>query len=215
MSHATVHYSIILSLFSYSDAQVRLHSGLSFYISPAPQDPLDGTSNYLHRIPHFAVSVGLSSPAGMEMGVVLNAFSGECFYAWRNGGAYLDDQPIQVSETKLISQSILATGFPYKVKDVAPLIRTLGQFMRYGRGIRRLGSAALDLVYVACGRFDCYYETTLNSWDVAAGSLIVQEAGGLVSDFKNGSDFLYGGTIIASNNHIHQEVQQIISKNFI
>lgn len=177
-------------------------------------DPLDGTSNYLHRIPHFSVSVGLMVDDQIVVGIVLNAYSGECFYAWKNGGAYLDGAPISVSDTSRVDSSVIATGFPYKIDDVAPLIRTLGHFMRYARGIRRMGSAALDLAYVACGRFDCYYETTLNAWDVAAGTLIVTEAGGVVSDFDKGQNFLFGRQVIAANKHIHQDVHQVISGNF-
>ncbi len=177
-------------------------------------DPLDGTSNYLHHIPHFAVSVGLMVDGEIVVGIVLNAYSGECFYAWKGGGAYLDGTPISVSETREIKSSLIATGFPYKVDDVAPLIRTLGHFMRYARGIRRMGSAALDLVYVACGRFDCYYETTLNAWDVAAGTLIVTEAGGMVSDFDGGDNFVFGRQVIAANKHIHDDIQEVITGNF-
>jgi len=178
-------------------------------------DPLDGTSNYLHRIPHFAVSVALMVDQEVVIGVVLNAHTDECFYAYKDGGAYLNGNPISVSKTPDVSDSLIATGFPYLVKDVAPLIRTLGHFMRYARGIRRFGAAALDLAFVACGRFDCYYETTLNSWDVAAGALIVKEAGGDVSDFQGGEDYIFGRQVIASNGIIHQDIQKVISSNFI
>lgn len=177
-------------------------------------DPLDGTSNYLHQIPHFSISVGLMVNDQIVVGIVLNAYSGECFYAWKDGGAYLDGTSISVSDTRGIDSSLIATGFPYKVHDVAPLIRTLGHFMRYARGIRRMGSAALDLAYVACGRFDCYYETTLNAWDVAAGTLIVTEAGGIVSDFVGGDNFLFGRHVIAANGHIHKDIQRVITSNF-
>lgn len=191
------------------DTVEQKHNGTAWII-----DPLDGTSNYLHKIPHFAISVALMVDNQIVLGIVLNAYTGECFYAWKNGGAYLNGQVISVSETSEVSQSIIATGFPYKAEEVDPLMRTLGYFMQNGRGIRRFGAAALDLVFVACGRFDSYYEATLNAWDVAAGALIVQEAGGSVTDFKNGRDYLFGQTIIASNKLIHQEVQTIISEYF-
>ncbi len=178
-------------------------------------DPLDGTSNFLHRIPHFAISVGLMVEQKIMIGIVLNAYSGECFYSWKDGGAYLDGRRIYVSDTVEVSNSLIATGFPYKVKDVAPLIRTLGHFMRHGRGIRRFGAAALDLAFVACGRFDCYYESTLNAWDVAAGILLVQEAGGKISDFEGGENYLFGKHIIAANPSIHKDILGIIKRNFI
>ena len=178
-------------------------------------DPLDGTSNFLHGIPHFSISVALMVGGTLRMGMVLDVVLDELYYAWEGGGAYLNDRPIHVSTTTSISDSLVATGFPYKVEDVRPLIRTLGYFMRYARGIRRFGSAALDIVYVACGRFDCYYETTLNAWDLAGGVFIVKEAGGTVSDFKGGDDYLFGKNLIVSNTRIHHDLQQIINSNFI
>ncbi len=178
-------------------------------------DPLDGTSNYLHRIPHFSVSVGLMIGNEIVVGIVLHAYSGECFYAWQGGGAYLDGKRISVSDTSAVGSALIATGFPYEVDDVEPLIRTLGYFMRYARGIRRMGSAALDLAYVACGRFDCYYEISINAWDVAGGIIIVKEAGGVVSDFKGNDDYLFGRNIIVANPNIHKNVQEIIANNFI
>lgn len=177
-------------------------------------DPLDGTSNYLHHIPHFAISVGLMVGGEIVVGIVLNAYSGECFYAWKGGGAFLDGEPISVSNSMEVQSSVIATGVPYKIEDVSPLINTLSHYMQHARGIRRMGSAALDLVYVACGRFDAYYETTLNSYDVAGGTLIVTEAGGIVSDFDGKDNFLFGKQIIAANKHIHQDVLQVLSNNF-
>lgn len=178
-------------------------------------DPLDGTSNFLHGIPHYSVSVALMIKGDLKVGLVLDAANSECFYAWKDGGAYLDGNPISVSDARIVKDSLIATGFPYKVKDVAPLMRTLGYFMRHARGIRRMGSAALDLAYVASGRFDTYYETTLNAWDVAGGAMIVKEAGGQISDFKGGDDYLFGREVIATNRHIHKEIQQTIENNFI
>lgn len=177
-------------------------------------DPLDGTSNYLHNIPHYSISVALMVEGSLKVGLVLAVSSNELFYAWENGAAFCNDEQINVSKTQKVKDALIATGFPYKVKDVAPLIRTLGHFMRYARGIRRFGSAALDLSYVACGRFDCYYETTLNSWDVAAGALIVRQAGGHVSNFSGTDEFLFKGEIIASTSAIHESVKKIIQQNF-
>ena len=173
-------------------------------------DPLDGTSNFLHGIPHFAISVALMHQDQIVVGLIEDICKSQCYYASAQGGSFCEGQIIQVSETFKVSEALVATGFPYNVKDVAPLIRTLGYFMRYARGIRRYGAAALDLVYVASGKFDCYYESTLNSWDVAAGSLIVQEAGGKVSDFRGGEDYIFGREIIVANPDIHEAVQKII-----
>ncbi len=178
-------------------------------------DPLDGTSNFLHNIPHFAISVGLQEGNEIVCGVVMSVVSGEIFWASKNGGAYLNGVKLSVSSTSSVDNALIATGFPYKVSDVAPLIRTLGYFMRHARGIRRFGAAALDLAYVAAGRFDCYYETTLNAWDVAAGALIIHEAGGQVSSFDHDDQYLYGGTIIATNGKIHEDIVRIIQANFI
>ena len=151
----------------------------------------------------------------IRIGIVLNAHTDECYYAWEGGGSFLNGRPIRVSQTSAIGDALIATGFPYKIQDVAPLIRTLGYFMRYARGIRRYGAAALDLAYVASGRFDVYYETTLNSWDVAGGILLVQEAGGKVSSFDKQADPLFARSIIATNDKVYDEVVRIIDQNFV
>lgn len=177
-------------------------------------DPLDGTSNFLHNIPHYSISVALMVENRVRIGIVYGISLDEMYYSWEKGGSYCNEYRIRISEAARLQDALVATGFPYKVKDVAPLIRTLGYFMRYARGIRRFGSAALDLSYVACGRYDCYYETTLNVWDIAAGALIVQEAGGIVSNFAGTEDYLFTGQILASNSRIHESIQKIIKKNF-
>ena len=177
-------------------------------------DPLDGTNNFLHGIPHFAVSVALSVHNEIVVSLVLEVNSGELFTTTKGGGAFLNDRPIHVSRTALLSESLISTGFPYEVDDVAPLIRTLGHMMRFGRGVRRMGSAALDLAYVACGRFDAYYETTLNPWDVAGGALLITEAGGVITDFAGEDNYIYGEQLIATNGRIHAELLDLIQKNF-
>ena len=177
-------------------------------------DPLDGTNNFLHGIPHFAVSVGLLVDGEIVVGQVLEVNSEELFTASKGNGAYLNDQLIKVSQTPSLSDALVGTGFPYQIDDVAPLIRTLGHFMRYGRGVRRMGAAALDLAYVACGRFDAYYETTLSPWDVAGGAILIKEAGGAISDFKGQENYIFGEQLIASNGHFHNELIKIIKKNF-
>ncbi len=177
-------------------------------------DPLDGTTNFLHNIPHYAVSVALMIEGEIVCGVVLNAATDHCYYAWKGGGAYHDGEVITVSETAQLSDSIVATGFPYRKDDVTPLLSMLTDMMRHARGIRRMGAAALDLVYVACGRFDCYYEANINAWDIAAGILIVQEAGGKVDDYSAGDDIIFGGKIMASNGIIHDEVLGLLYGHF-
>lgn len=177
-------------------------------------DPLDGTSNFLHNIPHFAVSVGLQDDGILRVGIVLDVMREECFYAWEGGGAFLNDLPISVSKTAEIDNAIIGTGFPYEPKHVRPIMDTLEYFLCNGRGIRRIGAAALDLAYVASGRLDVYYESTLKSWDMAGGVVIVKEAGGLVTDFDGRATYLDSGRIVVANPIIHGQVQGILSKNF-
>ncbi len=167
-------------------------------------DPLDGTTNFIHGIPVFSVSVALSKGDELLVGVVYEVNLDECFYAWKSGGAYLNDRAISVSSQNELDQSLLATGFPYYDYTLLPsYLELLSDLMQTTRGIRRLGSAAADLAYVACGRFELFYEYGLHPWDVAAGALIVAEAGGQVTDFKRGNDCIFGAQIIASNKHTH------------
>ncbi|MFN4235480.1 MAG: inositol monophosphatase family protein [Bacteroidia bacterium] len=178
-------------------------------------DPLDGTTNFIHGVPCFSVSIALMANGEVVIGVIYEINLDECFYAWKNGGAFLNGTKINVTTTKNLSDTLLATGFPYyDYERMQPYLNLLAELMEKTRGIRRLGSAATDLAYVACGRFDAFYEYSLHAWDVAAGALIVQEAGGKVSDFKGGNDYIFGKEINASNGFIHQELSDIISKNF-
>jgi len=163
-------------------------------------DPLDGTTNYIQGVPIYAVSIGLLDGDELVVGVVYEVGLDECFYAWKEGGAYLNGEPIRVSERDDIHDALLATGFPYSNFDqLDEYLALLKWTMTNARGVRRLGSAATDLAYVACGRFDSFWEYDLKPWDVAAGALIVKEAGGVVTDFNGGSNYLFGGEIIASN----------------
>lgn len=174
-------------------------------------DPLDGTTNFIHGVPAYCVSVALMQDEELIIGVVHEVSRNESFYAWKNSGAFLNGKNISVSNTKKLSDSLVATGFPYeKFEYLKKYSETLSQFMMKTRGVRRIGSAALDLCYVACGRFDGFFEYNLNAWDVAGGSLIVKEAGGTVSDFKNRTDFLFGREILATNKKIHEEMRQLI-----
>lgn len=163
-------------------------------------DPLDGTTNYIQGLPIYAVSIGLLDGNELVLGVIYEVGRQECFYAWKGGGAYLNNAAIHVSNRGNMHDALLATGFPYNdFSRLQSYMETLQWTMTHARGVRRLGSAATDLAYVACGRFDAFWEYDLKPWDVAAGALIVAEAGGKVSDFKGGADYLFGRTIIASN----------------
>ncbi|HUM52061.1 MAG TPA: inositol monophosphatase family protein [Chitinophagales bacterium] len=178
-------------------------------------DPLDGTTNFIHQIPIFGISVGLKHNDEIVVGVVYEVNKNECFYASKNNGAFLNGNKIAVSETVALADSLVATGFPYydfgKAENYLNTIRFL---MQNTRGIRRLGAASIDLCYVACGRFDAFFEYSLALWDVAAGALIVQEAGGKVTDFSGASNWLFGKEIIASNTGIADEFLDIINDNF-
>jgi myo-inositol-1(or 4)-monophosphatase len=178
-------------------------------------DPLDGTTNFVHGLPCYCISIGLANGNDMLIGVVLEVTRNECFTAWKGGGAWLNGKAIRVSQRPHLQESLLATGFPYddfgKEAQYMELLRAL---MHNSRGIRRLGSAAADLAYVACGRFEAFYEYGLNPWDVAGGALLVREAGGTVTDFGNGDDWLFGEELVASNGRIHGELIRPIGKFF-
>jgi len=163
-------------------------------------DPLDGTTNYIQGVPIYAVSIGLLDGDELVLGVVYEVGRQECFYAWKDGGAYLNNQPIRVSTRNNMNNALLATGFPYSdFSRMDEYLELLKWTMTNARGVRRLGSAATDLAYVACGRFDAFWEYDLKPWDVAAGAVIVKEAGGVVTDYKGGNDYLFGKEIVASN----------------
>jgi len=177
-------------------------------------DPLDGTTNFLHGLPVFAISIALIEGTKAKVGVVYEVNRGECFYAWEGGGAYCNDKIIQVGQQDTLSESLLATGFPYrdfgKMKCYLCIIEDL---MKHCHGLRRMGSAAVDLVYVACGRFQGFFEYNLSPWDVAGGALIVQEAGGTVSTFHDTDDFIFGNEIVATGK-IHKPLLEIIQTHW-
>lgn len=178
-------------------------------------DPLDGTTNFIHGIPTYCVSIGLLKNKELISGVVYEPNNKECFYAWKDGGAFLNGNKISVSATTKLADSLLATGFPYyDYKRLEAYMDILKWLMHNSRGVRRIGSAAIDLAYVACGRFEAFYEYSLNPWDVAAGALIVQEAGGSVTDFQGGDNYLFGSEIIASNKHMESELLDKIKDSF-
>ncbi len=174
-------------------------------------DPLDGTTNFTHALPPFAISIGLARNNQVELGIVYEVNLKECFHGSIDTGAFCNGQPIRVSEIKTLSGALLATGFPYHSFDkMDAYLSIIRSFLDQTHGIRRLGSAAVDLAYVACGRLEGFFEYNLNAWDVAAGTFLVQMAGGKVTDFKNGSNYLFGGEMCAANSRVHAEMLQII-----
>jgi myo-inositol-1(or 4)-monophosphatase len=177
-------------------------------------DPLDGTTNFLYEVPVFAVSIALATADGIEVGVVYECGRDELFSAYRGGGATMNGKPIQVASQETIKDSLLATGFPYYDFDRMQEFNSfLSKLYPNSRGIRRMGSAATDMAYVACGRFNAYFEYGLSSWDIAAGILLVQEAGGKVSDFKGGENYLFGSEIIASSAKIYDEFSALLQEH--
>lgn len=178
-------------------------------------DPLDGTTNFIHGLPVFSVSVGLMKNGQLCGGIVYEINRDECFYAWEGSPAYCNEREVKVSEANVLSDTLLATGFPYyDFEQMEDYLRCLKELMRSTRGLRRMGSAAVDLAYVACGRFDGFFEYSLAPWDVAAGAFIVQAAGGVVTDFSGGRDFLFGKEIIAVQPKVAPEFQRIIGSHF-
>lgn len=176
-------------------------------------DPLDGTTNFTHHLPVFCVSVGLMDGDEVVAGTVYDPSRDECFWAYKGGGAYCNDTRIRVSDAPALKDGLIATGFPYHDFGLTQqYLQVLGSFMSKSHGIRRMGSAAIDLVYVACGRFEGFFEYNLNPWDVAGGAIIVQEAGGKVSKFTEDGDFIFGREIVASNGQVHPEMQQTIAE---
>ena len=186
-------------------------------------DPLDGTTNFAHGVPHFCVSMGLERrPAGMEQGhdgaivaaVIYNPMLDELFAAEGGCGAVLNGKPIHVSRVPELAESLVATGFPSRKRHDSPNIHFYHEFTLRSHGVRRAGSAALDLAYVACGRFEAFWEFNLNPWDTAAGVLLVEEAGGRITDFSGGLFRLDSREVLASNGHIHAELVGLFEEMF-
>jgi myo-inositol-1(or 4)-monophosphatase len=178
-------------------------------------DPLDGTTNFIHGIPCYAISIALMQDKKIILGIVYEINLNECFYAWENSKAYLNEAEINVSTTLKLANSLLATGFPYyDYSKMETYLKLFSHYMQNTHGLRRLGSAATDLAYVACGRFDGFYEYGLQAWDVAAGSFIVQQAGGKVTDFKGGDNFIFGKEVIAGNSLFFNEFLDSLQLHF-
>lgn len=176
-------------------------------------DPIDGTVNYAHSIPLTCVSIALEKSDEIILGAVYNPLSDEFFFSEKGKGAYLNDRKISVSVTDELRKSLLVTGFPYNSSTHNPdPVAVFKKFLMLDVPVRRLGSAALDLCWTACGRFEGFWEYNLNAWDVAAGYLILEEAGGKVTNFKGDKYSVYGKQILATNNLIHEEMLEIINK---
>lgn len=174
-------------------------------------DPLDGTTNFIHGIPLFCISVALARGKELLLGVVHDPCANQTFYAWQGGGAYLDGRRLQVSAQPDLAHSLVATGFPYAdFGKQAAYMALLSDVMERCHGLRRLGSAALDLAYTAAGRFEGFFEYNLNPWDVAAGTLLVQEAGGIVTDFGGGDDSTFGRELLAASPQVHPELLSLV-----
>ena len=169
-------------------------------------DPLDGTTNFIHGVPLYCISIGLMHHDETILGVVYEPNLNECFYTWKSAPSYLNGEIIRVSATPTISEALFATGFPYYdyscLDDYLKIFRHL---LQNSHGARRLGTAAADLAYVACGRYDGFYEYGLSPWDVNAGGLLVKNAGGMVTDFTGAENYIFGKQIIATNNLLFTE----------
>lgn len=189
---------------------IKKESGYNWVI-----DPLDGTTNFVHRVPVWCTSVALCYGREAILGVIFDPNSNECFSAYKGGGAFLNGKPIVVSKIGNLQQSLLATGFPYDdFGRVDAYLSLFQRLMKETRGLRRLGSAALDMAWTACGRFDAFYEYGLSPWDVAAGTIIVQEAGGKVTEFNKDSNPIFGEDIVCSNGVLHDALMDEISSYF-
>jgi myo-inositol-1(or 4)-monophosphatase len=176
-------------------------------------DPLDGTTNFLHGVKLYAISIGLLEDNEPVAGIIHVVGGNEVFTAWKGGGAWLNGNRIHVSDAGRLSDSLVATGLPYSdFERLDAYMALLTWLCRNTHGIRRLGSASIDLAYVACGRFEVFYEYGLHPWDIAAGVIILREAGGRISDFSGGERNLNGDEIVAANSHVYPEILEIVSK---
>ena len=178
-------------------------------------DPLDGTTNFIHGIPTYSISIALYEEDKPVLGVVYEINRGEMFYSYKDAPAYLNNKEIRVSKRNLLADSLLATGFPYYQFEKQPqYMLLLAELMQKTHGLRRIGSAAVDLAYVACGRFDAFFEYNLNSYDVAGGAYLVQQAGGRVMNFSGGDEFINQREMLATNGLVDQEILAAIQKHF-
>ena len=175
-------------------------------------DPLDGTTNFLHGIPHFAISIALERDGEPFAGVIYNPVPDEMYVAERGSGAFLNGRRLRVSGRRVVDEALFATGIPFKgLPDHPQFLLQLARVMAVSSGVRRFGAAALDLAYVAAGRYDGYWENGLNPWDIAAGMVLVREAGGFVTDLDGGRTMFSGGGICAGSSTMHAELLRLIA----
>lgn len=175
-------------------------------------DPLDGTTNYAHGYPCFCVSIGVEHAGALEIGVVYDPMRNEMFAAERGQGATLNERRIKVSNVEELNSAMMCTGFPYDVRTRPDFARDFTNFTLHAQAVRRDGSAALDLAYVACGRFDGFWEDGLNTWDIAAGALLVSEAGGRITNFENEPLDIYTKKVVASNGRVHDAMLRLLRR---
>ncbi len=178
-------------------------------------DPLDGTTNFVHGLPVFAVSIGFMERDEVVLGVVYEVNRKESFYAYKGGGAFCNGVKLSVSSAPTLAASLISAGFPYNRLDLIDRYLMIKKsLMEKTHGLRQLGSASVDLCYVAAGRTEAYFEYNLNSYDVAAGVILVQEAGGMVTDFGGGKDYIFGRQLVATNQFIHKELLEVIAAHW-
>ncbi|HWK46104.1 MAG TPA: inositol monophosphatase family protein [Stellaceae bacterium] len=189
-------------------------SGLSEGTDPHNRwivDPLDGTTNFLHGIPHFAISIALERNGEILAGVIYEPLKDEAYWAEKGSGAWANDRRLRISGRRNLGEAVIGTGLPFRGKgDHQPYLKTLEAVMAATSGVRRFGAAALDLAYVAAGRFDGYWEYGLQPWDIAAGILLVREAGGYVSEPLGGHDMMRTGNVLAANDHLHLPLGRLV-----
>jgi myo-inositol-1(or 4)-monophosphatase len=174
-------------------------------------DPIDGTTNFLHGIPHFCISIGLERDGELVAGVVYQPLGDEMFHAEKGAGSFVNEHRLRVASRRKLDDTVITSGIPHRGRgDHKVYLRELEAVMAVTAGVRRFGSAALDLAYVAAGRCDGYWEAGLKPWDVAAGIVLVREAGGYVSDFDGGAKVLESGDVVASNDHLHQPLLKLL-----
>ncbi len=178
-------------------------------------DPLDGTTNFLHGFPVFCISIAAMRKDAIEHAVVYDPVRDEMFTASRGEGAQLNGKRIRVSKTRQLAPALLGTGFPFReFAQMKPWLKSFEQLLPKTAGIRRAGAAAIDLAYVAAGRLDGFWELGLKPWDIAAGALLIREAGGLVTDFAGGQDFFETGNVVAANPHLLEDLRKVITRAF-
>lgn len=234
-STESIEYKGLNNLVSYVDksAEEKIVAGLSLLLPEAGfiteedtinregevydwiVDPLDGTTNFIHGLPTFSVSIALTRHKELVLGVVYEIARDECFYAWKDGGAWLNGKKISVTASTELSQSLLATGFPYyDFEKLEKYLHVFKELTQVTHGLRRVGSAAVDLAYVACGRYEGYFEYNLNSYDIAAGIVLVREAGGECTNFSGGNEYFESREIVATNKKITKKLLDVIQKHF-